>query len=261
MVVLMVQKCYQHHCAIRQARYPCSLSRNFRKLPRIGSHATGDIIVTMDADLQDDPAEIPRFLEALKQFDLVVGWKYNRKDPSITKKIPSKIFNLLNRWLFGLTLHDSDCGFRAMKVHVAKGLNLYGDVFRYIPALVKRQGFSVGEIKVQHHERRWGKSKYGFKRLLTGPFDLLTIKFMTEYNQRPLHLFGLGGLFFFSIGFIVGLYLLYVKYVRGDLLTPRTPLMLFSILLIVLGIQLVGIGLIGEMIVSQQKDERFIIKK
>lgn len=221
----------------------------------------GRIIITMDGDLQDDPAEIPRMMEALKRLDLVVGWKFPRRD-SISRTIPSKIFNRLNYKFFDLKLHDYDCGYRAMKSEVVQDLNLYGDLYRYIPALVSRAGFKVGEIKVRHHPRKFGKSKYGSKRLLTGALDLLTVKFITDFNQRPLHLFGVAGTIFFILGVIADLFVLSYKIFFGHSFSSHVALLILGVLLIILGIQFLGIGLIGELVSSSKRDiNRYTIRE
>ncbi|MBI4139807.1 glycosyltransferase family 2 protein [Candidatus Woesearchaeota archaeon] len=243
---------------------PIYFQRNFGKAAVYTAgfeNSKGNIIITMDADLQDDPLEIPKFLEELKRQDLVIGWKKDRKDPLITKKIPSKIFNWLNRKMFHLCLHDSDCGFRAMKSEVAKNLILYGDNFRYMPAIVKSQGYSVGEVIVRHHERIHGKSKYGLKRIFTGPFDLIAIKFLNEYVQRPLHLFGTLGLALFFSGFFLELYVLYYRIIMGELFGEHLPALLLGILLILLSVQIFCTGLLGELITSQRKEKTFVLRK
>lgn len=220
--------------------------------------ARGSIVITMDADLQDDPAEIPRFLEALKESDLVMGWKHPRLDPW-WKTIPSKVFNVLNRGLFKLKLHDYDCGFKAMRASVAKELNLYGDLYRYLPILVSRLGYRVSEIPVKHHPRKFGKSKYGFKRIFTGAFDLITVKFLSDFTQRPLHLFGGTGLFALGLGFLAELYVLYFRLFEGDLFVAHLPMLLLGILLLVLGVQLFSLGLLGELVSSSRNVQRYRI--
>lgn len=226
--------------------------KNFGKAAALSagfSKSRGEIIITMDADLQDDPKEIPRFLDSInKGYDLVVGWKQKRKDP-ITKKIASKVFNLFIRTMNKIRIHDSDCNFRAIKKFIVKDISIYSGLYRYIPLIAYNQGAKVGEIKVVHHPRKHGKSKYGFERLLNGSLDLLTIKFLLSFNKRPLHLFGGVGLLFFLLGFIIGAYLIYVKYFFNELIGNR-PLLILSLLLIVLGIQFISTGLIGEMITS-----------
>ncbi|MBI4145204.1 glycosyltransferase family 2 protein [Candidatus Woesearchaeota archaeon] len=220
--------------------------------------AQGSVIITMDADLQDDPAEIPRFLEALNDSDLVMGWKHPRLDPW-WKTIPSKVFNLLNRCLFRLRLHDYDCGFKAMRAPAAKELNLYGDLYRYLPILVSRLGYRVSEIPVKHHPRKFGRSKYGFKRIFTGAFDLITVKFLSDFTQRPLHLFGGTGLVALGLGFLAELYVLYFRLVEGELFVAHLPMLLLGILLLVLGVQLFSLGLLGELVSASRNVQRYRI--
>ncbi len=224
--------------------------RNFKKSAAYmaGFRASrGEVIVTMDGDLQDVPEEIPKFIEAIKNYDLVVGWKFKRKDP-LVRRAASKTFNFLNSKFFGLKIHDSDCGFRAMKADVAKKLNLYGDLYRYVPALVSALGYTVGEVKIEHHERKFGRSRYGAKRLFTGSFDLLTVKYMIDSNERPLHLFGGIGLISSLLGFIICFYLLLLKIIYGATIMDR-PLLLLGVLLLIVGIQFIMLGFIGDMIV------------
>ncbi len=239
--------------------------RNFGKAAALSAGfelAQGNLILTMDADLQDDPREIPRFLNKLnKGYDIVVGWKYKRKDPYITKVIPSKIFNLLVRKLTKIKLHDSDCNFRLMKKEILNDLTIYGGLYRYIPSLTASKGYRLGEIKVRHNPRRHGKSKFGFLRLFKGSFDLITIKYLISYSQSPLYFFGGIGLFFETIGILLGFYLTYLKFILGETIGNR-PLLLLVVLLIILGIQLISLGLIAEMITNTHKKsaKNYLIK-
>lgn len=215
--------------------------------------AKGDIVFTLDADLQDDPAEIPKFIEKInKGYDLIAGWKKHRKDP-ITKKIPSRIFNIVTSIIFRLKLHDYNCGFKAYKNEVIKSISIYGELHRYIPAIAKAKGFKISEIPVKHHKRKFGKSKYGFERFTRGFLDLLTVTMITKYERSPLYLFGIGGLIISFIGFIVTLYLAIMKIFFGMALSNR-PLLFLGVLLIVVGVQLISIGLLGEMIVYSSKN-------
>ena len=215
--------------------------------------AKGDIVFTLDADLQDDPAEIPKFIEKINEgYDLIAGWKKHRKDP-ITKKIPSRIFNIVTSIIFKLKLHDYNCGFKAYKNEVIKSISIYGELHRYIPAIAKAKGFKISEIPVKHHKRRFGKSKYGFERFTRGFLDLLTVTMITKYERSPLYLFGIGGLIISFIGFIVTLYLAIMKIFFGMALSNR-PLLFLGVLLIVVGVQLISIGLLGEMIVYSSKN-------
>jgi len=232
--------------------------RNFGKSVALNSafnFVKGNIIITMDGDLQDNPDEIPRFVDAIEGgSDLVSGWKYTRKDP-LTKKLPSKLFNNMTRLLTGVDLHDFNCGFKAYKRGVLDTISLYGEMHRYIPALAAQYGFKITELKVEHRPRSYGKSKYGFSRLIKGFLDLITVKFLTEYSSRPLHVFGIPGILSLISGVFIGLYLVILKYWKDIMLGDR-PLLLLSILLIILGLQFVSIGLLGEMITfRERKDE------
>ena len=201
----------------------------------------------MDGDLQDDPDEIPRFLEALEErdLDLVSGWKHQRRDPA-SKRLPSLLFNWVTRRIAGVDLHDFNCGFKAYRREVLEQISVYGELHRYIPVLASRRGFTVGEIPVHHHPRRHGVSKYGWDRLYKGLLDLITVLFITRYTRRPLHLFGAFGLIFLAGGFGINLYLA-ILWMGGEYLSNR-PLLLFGILLMLLGFQTLTTGLLGEMI-------------
>lgn len=221
--------------------------------------AQGDIIFTMDADLQDDPEEIPRFIEKIHEgYDLVSGWKKKRKDP-ITKKWPSKIFNFITSLVFHLKLHDYNCGFKAYRKEAAKSLNIYGELYRYIPAIIWSKGFCVTEIPVTHHKRKFGKSKYGAKRFIRGFLDLLTVTMITKYQRSPLYLFGASGLFISFLGFVISIWLAVEKIFFNMSLSNR-PLLFLGILLIVVGVQLISIGLLGEMIVYSSRQKRKTIE-
>lgn len=222
--------------------------RNFGKAAALDAgfrRARGDVVFTMDADLQDDPEEIPNFLAKLAEgWDLVSGWKQKRRDP-LAKTLPSKLFNRTVSLVSGLKLNDFNCGFKAYRREAVEGLDLYGELHRYVPVLVFWRGFRVTQIAVRHHPRRWGKSKYGIERMAKGFFDLLTVLLITRYRTRPLHLFGLGGLAMASLGFFCLAYLT-VLWFLGESIGHR-PLLLLGLLLMVLGVQLVSVGLLGEM--------------
>jgi len=222
----------------------------------------GKIVITMDADLQDDPKEIPHFLAKIEDgYDLVSGWKKNRKD-SFIKNSSSKFFNLVTSLFSKIKLHDFNCGFKAYRREVVKGLDLYGQLHRYIPVIVGNQGYKIAEIPVHHRKRKFGKSKYGPIRFLNGFLDLLTVMILTKYFRRPAHFFGGLGFVALLIGFIIGLYIVYLKLTFGDI-QGRTPLFIAGILLIMVGVQLVSLGLIGEMFVkiSGKEDESLKISK
>jgi glycosyltransferase involved in cell wall biosynthesis len=208
--------------------------------------ANGDVIITMDGDLQDDVKEIPRFLEALDSgFDLVSGWKQKRQDP-LSKRLPSRLFNFVTSFLTGIPLRDFNCGFKAYRREVIDCLDLYGELHRYIPVLAHAKGFRIGEIPVYHHPRRHGKSKYSFERFLRGAFDLLTILFLCSFQRRPLHLFGLVGLVFVLTGLAIDLYLALLWFAGIAYLSNR-PLLMLGTLLITVGIQVLIFGLLAEM--------------
>lgn len=208
----------------------------------------GEIVFTLDADLQDDPKEIPRFLEALdNDFDLVSGWKKDRKDP-LAKTIPSKFFNFVTSRMSGLKLRDFNCGFKAYRREVIEDLNVYGELYRYIPVVVHAKGFRVGEIAVSHRERQFGKSKYGLERFVRGPLDLFTIMFLISFQKRPLHLFGPVGVSIGFIGFLINAYLA-VLWVQGQGIGSR-PLLMLGVLMVIVGIQILVFGLLGEMIAA-----------
>lgn len=216
----------------------------------------GEIIITMDADLQDDPREISKFIKKIDEgYDLVSGWKKKRYDP-LSKTIPSKVINLAIRILTGLKIHDVNCGYKAYKKEVIKSLNLYGDLYRFIPILADRQKFKITEIVVNHRNRVYGKSKYGWKRFVSGFLDLLTIFFLTRYLKRPGHFFGFFGIMCFSSGFIIGLYITYLRITTGGI-AFRYPLLFLGMLLIILGVQFIMTGLLAEMIIFFQKKEKY----
>ena len=226
------------------------LRRNFGKAAALSAgfdHSLGRIVVTMDGDLQDDPDEIPRFLETLeeKDLDLVSGWKRRRQDP-LSKTLPSRLFNWVTRQLAQMEIHDFNCGFKAYRREVLAEIAVYGELHRYIPVLASRRGFTIGEIEVNHHPRRHGSSKYGWDRFYKGLLDLITVLFITRYTRRPLHLFGAIGLLFLAGGFGINAYLAWIWF-GGQNLSNR-PLLLLGILLMLLGIQVLTTGLIGEMI-------------
>lgn len=226
------------------------LRRNFGKAAALSAgfdHTTGRIIITMDGDLQDDPDEIPRFLAALeeKDLDLVSGWKRRRHDP-VSKTVPSRLFNWVTRELAQVDLHDFNCGFKAYRREVLAEIAVYGELHRYIPVLASRRGFAVGEIEVTHHPRRHGISKYGWDRFYKGLLDLITVLFITRYTRRPLHLFGAIGLLLLATGFGIDAYLA-ILWFGGQHLGNR-PLLQLGVLMMVLGIQVLTTGLIGEMI-------------
>jgi len=217
--------------------------------------AAGDYVVTMDADLQDEPAEIPSLIAALEGgLDMVSGWKKNRRDP-LSKRLPSRVFNYVVRFFSGLELHDFNCGLKGYRREVVKSLRLYGELHRYIPMLAKFSGYRVGEIEVTHHPRKYGRSKYGLKRFIAGFLDLLTVILLTRYTSKPLHLFGSAGLLFCFIGGLVNLYILKIWVGTGfRSIQGRVPLLLGGVFLFLLGVQFIFTGLLAELITHTRTD-------
>lgn len=226
-------------------------NRNFGKSAALSEGfktASGDIVITMDADLQDDPEEIPNLVKKIESgFDLVSGWKKKRHDP-IGKTLPSKLFNIATRRLTGIKIHDFNCGLKAYRKEVIKAIPVYGELHRYLPVLAHWLGFHVGELVVTHHPRKFGVSKFGVKRFFNGFFDLLTVLFITRFRQKPLHLFGFMGLACSLLGFAVLTYLTFLWF-QGHGIGHR-PLFILGVLLIIVGVQFFSIGLIGEMLIN-----------
>jgi glycosyltransferase involved in cell wall biosynthesis len=209
--------------------------------------AVGEVIITIDADLQDDPSEIPRLVEELeKGYDLISGWKKQRKDP-ISKTIPSKVFNSVTTWVTGLKLHDINCGLKAYRRSVTDQIKLYGELHRFLPVFAHKEGFRVGEIPVTHHPRTRGKTKYGMGRFLHGFLDLLTVILVTGYTRSPLHFFGTIGVVFTAVGFGINCYLT-VVWLRYHNIQGRHPLLTLGVLLMILGFTLISTGLLAELI-------------
>ena len=231
------------------------LRRNFGKAAALDAgfgEATGDVVVTIDGDLQDDPSEIPRLLAKLDEgYDLVSGWKTKRRDP-LTRRIPSRIFNTVAGKVSGVHLHDLNCGLKAYRAEVVEGMQLYGELHRYIPVLAHYRGYRVTELPVNHREREHGRSNYGVERYVRGFLDLLTVTFMGRYRHRPLHLFGGLGLLAGTMGFAILVYLTIVK-LAGHAIGQR-PLLTLGVLLIVVGIQLLSLGLLSELITSHHEE-------
>ena len=234
------------------------LRRNFGKAAALAAavdEARGDRVVTMDADLQDDPAEVPRLLAELDAgADLVSGHKADRKDP-LGKRIPSKFFNKMTGVITGLKLNDHNCGLKAARTEVYRRVPLYGELHRYIPALAHQSGYKVAELAVNHRAREHGKSKYGFERYVRGAIDLLTVMTIAKYGRRPAHLFGGLGLASSMLGFLILAYLAVVKIFFGAGIGDR-PLLMLGILLVILGVQLISIGLIAEIVLHRTANRR-----
>jgi glycosyltransferase involved in cell wall biosynthesis len=214
--------------------------------------ANGDIVFTLDADLQDDPTEIPAMLAEIERgADLVIGWKVGRMQNEPLKRIPSGVYNGLLNWTFGLSLRDSNSGSRAMRSAVAKSLVLYGDLYRFIPQLAHSQGFRVVEKGVKHHARQFGKSKYGWTRFWTGLLDLVTVRFITRYREKPLHFFATLGLVPAVIGALLEVYVLLSRVAFAGTFQQHVAAIIIGVLFLVVGAFAFGIGLIAELIAAQ----------
>lgn len=227
-----------------------SFRRNFGQTAAMAAgfdYAKGDIIVTMDADLQNDPKDIPKLLDSIRGFDIVSGWRKERKDPFISRRLPSIIANWLISRTTGVHLHDYGCTLKAYRKEVIKDIRLYGEMHRFIPAIASWVGATITEVETTHHPRRFGKSKYGISRTVRVILDLITVKFLQSFSTKPIHAFGTPGLVMGALGFLLALYLSVEKIALGRDIGSR-PLLLLAVLLIILGVQLVIMGLLGEML-------------
>jgi len=214
--------------------------------------ARGKYVITMDADLQDDPDEIPGLINKMEEgYDLISGWKKKRYDPFI-KRVTSKFYNLITSFFSGIRLHDFNCGIKAYRNEVVKSVQIYGQLHRFIPVLAHWQGFMVGEKVVKHQARKYGKTKFGASRFTAGLFDLFTVIFLHRFKKRPLHLFGSIGLVSLLIGLVMNLFLAYQRIFANIYLSNR-PLLFLAVMLVIVGIQFISIGLLGEMITDTQK--------
>ncbi|TNJ38325.1 glycosyltransferase family 2 protein [Chlorobaculum thiosulfatiphilum] len=227
-----------------------SFRRNYGKTEALSAGfraASGEVVVTIDADMQDDPTEIaPLVMKIREGYDLVSGWKRERNDP-VSKTVPSKLFNLTTRLFSGIALHDFNCGLKAYSRELASALDLHGEMHRYIPVLAQWKGFRVTEIPVRHHARKYGTSKYGVARFFAGLFDFLSVMFITRYLKRPMHFFGMMSLGSFFFGFCISLYVTIEKYMF-DKPAGNRPILFLGILLIILGVQFFSTGLVGELL-------------
>jgi glycosyltransferase involved in cell wall biosynthesis len=251
----VIQKLSQENSNIKGIKF----RRNYGKSAglQVGfSEAKGDVVITMDADLQDSPDEIPALYKMIVEddFDLVSGWKQKRFDP-ITKTIPTKIYNGATRFMTGIQLHDMNCGLKAYKNEVVKSVEVYGEMHRYIPILARKAGYrNIGEKVVHHQARKYGVTKFGMERFLYGFLDLLSVSFMTRFANRPMHIFGGLGVLSFFIGFCIITYLTIAKFVFEQYRMTERPLFYFSLLSIVIGVQLFLTGFLGELISRKAAD-------
>ena len=241
--------------------------RNYGKsaaLNRGFDAAIGDVVITMDADLQDSPDEIPGLYKMIKEddFDLVSGWKKKRRDP-LTKRIPSKFFNRSTRIMSGIKLHDFNCGLKAYKKNVIKSIEIHGEMHRYIPVIAKWAGFSnIGEKIVDHQKRKYGVTKFGFERFIKGYLDLISIIFISKFGKRPMHLFGTLGTLIFIVGLIIAAYLAYAKFFMAEYKMTERPLFYFGLLAMVIGTQLFLTGFLAELISRNSYDRnQYLIEK
>jgi len=244
-----------------------SLRRNFGQTAAFAAgfdFVRGDIVVTMDGDLQNDPADISKLLELTKDHDLVSGWRKKRKDPFFSRRLPSLVANWLISKVTGVKLHDYGCSLKAYRRDVIKNLKLYGEMHRFIPAVASWYGVRIAEVEVAHHPRLKGKSKYGISRTLKVVLDLITVKFLQSFSTKPIQFFGPIGVVCGFLGFLISLYLVIDKIFLGHQIGGR-PLLLLGALMIIVGIQLIGMGLLGEMLVrvyhESQRKPTYVIKK
>jgi len=241
--------------------------RNFGQTAAMSAgfyYAKGDVIVTMDADLQNDPADIPEMLKMMdKGYDIVSGWRKNRQDKAFTRRFPSVVANKIISVLTRVHLHDYGCTLKAYRREVIKNIDLYGEMHRYIPAVASWMGVKVAEIPVKHHGRKFGRSKYGMSRTIRVILDIITIKFLLSYSQRPIQIFGLMGLFSTLGGILVTAYLIVMRLFFGQSLADR-PLFILSIFIIFIGIQLITMGLLAEILMrvyhEAQNKPTYVVK-
>ena len=243
-------------CSLQQT-YPWIKAIRFRRnygksaaLHKGFEAARGEIVITMDADLQDSPEEIPELMRMIREenFDLVSGWKKNRQDP-IGKTLPSKLFNSVTRRASGIKLHDFNCGLKAYKKEVVKNIEVYGEMHRYIPVIAKWAGFTrIGEKVVAHQARKFGHSKFGWERMLNGFLDIMSIMFVGKFGKRPMHFFGTLGVLFFLVGFGILFYLSWLKITQDIFRISERPVFFFGILTLIIGSQLFLTGFLAEMI-------------
>lgn len=245
-----------------------SLRRNFGQTAAMTAgfdHARGGVIITMDGDLQNDPHDIPQLVAKLNEgYDVVTGWRHDRQDAFLSRRLPSQLANRLISWVTGVGLHDYGCTLKAFRREVIDNINLYGEMHRFIPAIASGMGISFTEVKVNHRARRFGTSKYGISRTIRVVLDLITVKFMLSYATRPLHVFGTVGVVSSLLGVLIALVLTVQRQLYGVALANR-PLLLLAVLLIFMGIQFITIGLLAELVVrtyhESQKKPIYYVRK
>lgn len=244
-----------------------SLRRNFGQTAAFAAgfdFVRGDIVITMDGDLQNDPEDIPKLLEAIKDADIVSGWRKKRKDPFFSRRLPSRVANWLIGKVTGVKIHDYGCSLKAYRREVVKNLRLYGDMHRFIPAVASWYGVKIKEVEVRHHPRYKGKSKYGIGRTIKVLLELITVKFLHSFSTKPIQFFGLIGVLFMFLGVVIVGYLFLLKILTGVSIGGR-PLLLGGFFSVLIGLNFIGMGLLGEMIVrvyhEAQKKPIYILKK
>jgi glycosyltransferase involved in cell wall biosynthesis len=259
----IIQKLTEQNPAVKGIKF----RRNYGKSAALNvafENASGDVVITMDADLQDSPDEIPELYNMITKdgFDLVSGWKKKRYDP-ISKTIPTKIYNGVTRLMSGIKLHDMNCGLKAYKNDVVKNIEVYGEMHRYIPVIAKAAGFKkIGEKVVQHFPRKHGKSKFGLNRFINGPLDLMSIIFVSRFSKKPMHFFGSLGLLSFFIGFAILVYLTIAKILLTEYGMTDRPIFFFGILTIIIGTQLFLTGFLAELVArSSPQRNNYIVEK
>lgn len=229
-----------------------ALRRNFGQTAAMSAgfdHASGAIIITMDGDLQNDPHDIPAMVEKLNDgYDVVTGWRHDRQDPFLSRKLPSMMANKLISWITGVSLHDYGCTLKAFRREVTENIRLYGEMHRFIPAIASGMGISFTEVKVNHRARRFGTSKYGISRTIRVVLDLVTVKFLLSYATRPIHVFGTVGVLSAGVGFVMALVMTLQRFFQGTPLADR-PLLLLAVLLLFMGVQFITMGLLAELVV------------
>ncbi|MEI6059806.1 MAG: glycosyltransferase family 2 protein [Bacteroidota bacterium] len=260
----VVQQLHQGDPRIKGIKF----RRNYGKSAALNTGfkvAGGDVVITMDADLQDSPDEIPGMYSMIKEqgFDLVSGWKKVRHDPSLTKNIPSKFYNSMTSWMSGVKLHDHNCGLKAYKKDVIKSIEVYGEMHRYIPVIAKWNGFKkIGEKVVEHRKRKFGVTKFGVNRFINGPLDLISIMFVSKFGKKPMHLFGMLGMLLFVVGFAIAGILTYDKFFLAEYKMTDRPLFYFGLLSMVLGTQLFMTGFLAEMMARNSPERNhYLIEK
>lgn len=254
-------------CSQYPALRAVKFSRNYGKSAALNvafGEVQGDVVITMDADLQDSPEEVPELYRMVTQggYDLVSGWKQKRYDP-VTKTVPTKLYNWAARRMSGIYLHDFNCGLKAYKREVVKSVEVYGEMHRYIPILAKHAGFGkIGEKVVQHQARKYGVSKFGIERFLFGMLDLMSVTFMTRFAKRPMHLFGGLGVLSFLIGFLITAYLTMAKFIFEVYRMTERPLFYIGLLAIIVGVQMFLAGFVAELVSRSSSDRNnYLISK